>query len=87
MKLLDVTAEFAEDALLRLGRHVDRGAEIGRVRIVRADDGDGVGVLTDTALWSVRADGADRVLPLRDGRVEVTSFVSGVEVSRRLVGR
>lgn len=83
MKLVGLSAEAAEDALVLWGRHVPPGVELGRpVVAVASGHGGAVDVLSDLALWTVTSDGVDRLLPLAGGCTEVTRWRAGEEVSR-----
>lgn len=88
MKTAYITAEAAEDALVRLAAHVPATVAIGRP-LVATSDGDGavhiLGGEDDTLeLWTVWPDRAERLVPLPGDGAEVVTWRRGTEVSRHI---
>jgi hypothetical protein len=87
MKVLNVSQESAEAALVMLARHVPTTVELGRPLLAsRADNDDVVMVLTDSAAWWVSEAQASRMMGIADGRVEFTVWQDGDEISRATGG-
>lgn len=86
LRVIDITAADAEDTLVLLARHVPRDVELGRPMVVKPHGDSGVLVLSDLCLWTVRTEQADRLLQLSGGRVELSSWRDGREVSRSVHG-
>lgn len=83
MNTVNVAPEAAEDALVRLAGHVPADVVIGRPYVAIPSD-DAISIFTDTAVWWVYPDRADRVEELPDGRSELVEYRDGHEQSRTI---
>ncbi|MQA13702.1 MAG: hypothetical protein GEV09_05870 [Pseudonocardiaceae bacterium] len=84
MKTIGITDDAAEYALVVWARHVPDGVELGRPLVATRDQHDAVQLVTDLACWWVDAAQASRLLPLGDGRAELTTWRHGHEHSRTI---
>lgn len=85
MRTIDITPEAAEDALVRLTKHIPADIEIGRVLAAYPAE-DGVAFIADClqVWWSHHGRGV-RYIETSGGLAELTEWAWRVEVSRTVV--
>ncbi|MEV6931743.1 hypothetical protein AB0M46_45635 [Dactylosporangium sp. NPDC051485] len=74
MRLIDVDADTATELISAVTAEIPVGASLGRIPVVNA-----------TSIMTADDGGAWRVVELRDGRQEITTWRDGREVDRRIV--
>lgn len=84
MNTLRTTAERAEDLLVALAEHLPPSVPIGRPLLVVGGSPEPMVLTADPSVWFIEADATARLLPLGGGRVELTRWRYGREVSRQL---
>lgn len=84
MNLIGVPVQLFEAAMVLIGTHTPAYVEFGKPLCALMSDAETVCVITTVGHWYAAEGIARRAVPLPDGRVELTAFSCGEELSRTI---